>query len=248
VQNLRCVGPALSVVLVLALGFTASVGAMKTPGGHTASACSDEFVHNAAGGETYWGFALRGSVSCSEGHSLIRDYFRRATAGGCRGLGTACGIGLPGGWRCALAGYSGPRIEASCDRGSASVGVFVASPPASYRVTMHLTLFASPGESTVCSASGFAQGEVLCSSGQTGRETAGHYSSLQSNGTLSLCNKSSCLGLSAPHVSVLSDGQRTEIKGILCVSETAGITCTLASGAAAGKGFRINSGEAVEVG
>jgi hypothetical protein len=47
---------------------------------------------------------------------------------------------------------------------------------------------------------------------------------------------------------VLAYGQSDLYDGLLCKSATSGITCTLTSGTGEGKGFRINKGEAVEVG
>jgi hypothetical protein len=46
---------------------------------------------------------------------------------------------------------------------------------------------------------------------------------------------------------VLHYGQSDLYDGLLCASATDGITCTLATGASKGKGFRINRSEAVEV-
>ena len=47
---------------------------------------------------------------------------------------------------------------------------------------------------------------------------------------------------------VLHYGQSDIYDGLLCLSATGGITCTLVSGAGKGKGFRISKSEAVEVG
>ncbi len=46
---------------------------------------------------------------------------------------------------------------------------------------------------------------------------------------------------------VLHYGQSDLYDGMLCLSATDGVTCTLTTGASKGKGFRINKGEAVEV-
>ncbi len=47
---------------------------------------------------------------------------------------------------------------------------------------------------------------------------------------------------------ILRYGQSDLYNGVLCTSATNGITCTVASGAGKGKGFRINKREAVKVG
>ena len=57
-----------------------------------------------------------------------------------------------------------------------------------------------------------------------------------------------CPALSLYHKVILGYGQETELGGIRCVSATEGIICTAVSGAGAGKGFRINRAQVVQVG
>lgn len=47
---------------------------------------------------------------------------------------------------------------------------------------------------------------------------------------------------------ILQYGQETELEGFRCSSASDGITCVTVAGAGAGKGFRVSSTEAVEVG
>jgi hypothetical protein len=47
---------------------------------------------------------------------------------------------------------------------------------------------------------------------------------------------------------ILQYGQETEFGGFRCTSAPTGITCVTVAGAGAGKGFRVSSTEAVEVG
>jgi len=46
---------------------------------------------------------------------------------------------------------------------------------------------------------------------------------------------------------VLQYGQQSELEGVLCTSEPSGITCIKVSGVGSGKGFRVNTDEAVKV-
>jgi hypothetical protein len=47
---------------------------------------------------------------------------------------------------------------------------------------------------------------------------------------------------------ILVNGQENELGGIRCAVAPEGVTCTFARGAEAGRGFRINSSEVVQLG
>ena len=47
---------------------------------------------------------------------------------------------------------------------------------------------------------------------------------------------------------ILAYGLANEVGGIRCVSAPEGMTCTFSAGVEAGKGFRINASEVVQLG
>jgi hypothetical protein len=125
----RFVGKAVATtavgVIVIALMSTA---AQATGAGSIATGCSNETV-TAFGKTTTLRFVLHG-VSCTEAHRTIRAYFREATPQRCRQAGNICGLEVPGGWSCALAGAASEApLLAGCFRGGASVKVYPATPP-----------------------------------------------------------------------------------------------------------------------
>jgi hypothetical protein len=116
---------------------------------------------------------------------------------------------------------------------------------------LHLEEFRSPDGTIGCLVNeGVPPGyELICNA------LSGHprQASISKQGEVSVCNKdgtigaSSC-GLGFPHGPTLAYGQKTEAHGFSCTSATNGITCIKVEGAGKGKGFRINTNEAVEVG
>ena len=72
------------------------------------------------------------------------------------------------------------------------------------------------------------------------------------DGTVTVCNLAVLDGrfcsLGFPSGPILAYGQRTEAQGFSCTSAPDGITCIRAAGVGKGKGFRISTNEAVEVG
>jgi hypothetical protein len=236
--------------IVVTLALFAS-GAQATGGGRAASACSNERIGNATTGEDFYAFVLHGKVTCSQGHSLMRSYFRTVAAGRCPRNANICPIKLAGDWECSLRGAASERFDAGCFRGAARVQVYVVSPPASTRAVLHLPLFGSPDKSTLCFASTLGNREVLCGV-PTGPESASHSGVVRGNGRITVCNEpleaSNCLGADSDRFPVLRYGQQTELGGIRCVSATDGITCTVVAGTGKGKGFRINKDEAVQIG
>jgi len=240
----------IAVGIIVALALFAS-GAQATGGGRAASACSNERIGNAMTGEDFYAFVLHGKVTCSEGHSLMRSYFRTVSAGRCPRNANICPIKLARGWECSLRGAASERFDAGCFRGAARVQVYVVSPPASWRAVLHLPLYGLPDKSTVCFVSTLGKREVLCGV-PTGPESASHSGVVQGNGRVTVCNEpleaSNCLSTDSDRFPVLGYGQQTELGGIRCTSAPDGITCTVAAGAGIGKGFRINKNEAVEVG
>jgi hypothetical protein len=134
---------------------------------------------------------------------------------------------------------------------------FLFSPARAVRVggalpaPLHLGEFRSPDGKIGCLVNeGVPPGyELICNA------LSGHprEASISKQGEVSVCNKdgtigaSSC-GLGFPHGPPLAYGQKTEEHGFSCTSATSGITCIKLEGAGKGKGFRINTNEAVEVG
>ena len=72
------------------------------------------------------------------------------------------------------------------------------------------------------------------------------------DGAVTVCNEPVLDGrfcsLGFPSGPILAYGERTEAQGFRCTSAPDGITCIKAAGAGKGKGFRINTNEAVAVG
>lgn len=240
----------VAIVFAVALAAVAPTGANATGRGTTASACSNERIGSATSGEDFYAFVLHGPVSCSQGHSVVRSYLRRVSAGCPLSAGNICALARPGGWECTLRLAASERFDAGCSRGAARVQVYVVSPPASWRGTLHMPLFASPDGSTLCTAFP-PMHEVLCAVA-SGREAASYSGEVRRDGHVALCNEPleghNCLSTETNNPPVLGYGQQTELNGIRCSSATNGITCTVVSGPGAGKGFRINENEAVNVG
>lgn len=123
-------------------------------------------------------------------------------------------------------------------------GATVRTPP------LHLSEFRSPDGKIGCLISeavppGY---DILCNALSGHPREAG----ISKSGEVSVCNQSGSIGVSScglgfPKGPVLAYGQQTEVGGFTCRSATDGIICTKVSGVGSGKGFRINTNEAVSV-
>jgi hypothetical protein len=261
---------ALTIVALASATTSAAAGANTPVKARSSGACSNGRAGDATTGEAFYVFVLRGRLSCRKAHSLIASYFHVAKAKGCAGRGTMCGYNMPGGWWCSLAGYAGAHFDAgccysgtahlaSCRRGSASVGVYETSPPAGWHSPLHIRLFESPDGSIACEIDAFGASFARCS--LSTRSQHALPAAFIERGRVTVCNGapesltetetpegSACPGLSLNHKVVLDYGRETELAGLRCASAPNGMTCTVVSGAKAGKGFRINNHEAVAVG
>jgi hypothetical protein len=120
----------------------------------------------------------------------------------------------------------------------------------------HLKNFLSPDRKVWCGMGS----QTFCGAGLAGfRETFPiSLATLSSNGKVTICFDAqppptghagdSCLENWDENARVLHVGQENYVDGVLCKSETNGITCTLTAGAGQGKGFFINSTSVKRVG
>lgn len=220
------------------------------------------------GSEVFYAFTLRG-IACAKAHALIAAYQHRASTGrGCEGRGTACGYEVSGAW-CSLPGYAGAPVDAgccengghplgSCPRHGGSFTVRATSPPPGWHAQLHLTQFETPDGSISCFSNGFGpKGYTSCSVSSKNEfavpaawmeaprvRVCTHREELvQPEGEGSACPASEL-----DRRVILAYGQENELGGIRCVVAPEGVTCTFAAGAEAGKGFRINGSEVVQLG
>jgi hypothetical protein len=134
---------------------------------------------------------------------------------------------------------------------------FLFSPARAVRVggalpaPLHLEEFRSPDGKIGCLVNeGVPPGyEIICNALSGHPREAG----ISKEGEVSICNKAGVVGANSCGLGfakgpALAYGQRTEAHGFSCTSATNGITCIKVAGAGRGKGFRINTDEAVEVG
>ena len=72
---------------------------------------------------------------------------------------------------------------------------------------------------------------------------------VDADGSVDVCNMdpNGCIPGGGSGVPVLHAGQTSRLAGFTCTAEAAAITCTIAKGEHAGKGFRIDANAAVEV-
>ena len=262
----------MGVALIMtALGVTAPAGLAAGASVHarSAGACANQRVVLGSGAEVFDAFTLKGGISCGSAHALIKSYLHRATTGrGCSGRGTMCGYEMAGGWWCSVPGYAGAPVDAgcchsgpgrlaSCRPGSAGFTVRATSPPPGWHALLHLTAFELPDRSISCASSAFGRGYTSCSvstSNQFGVPAA-----WMEAPRVRVCTQreelvqpegegSACPAFALRRRVILAYGQENELGGIRCTSAVQGMTCTFISGEAAGKGFRINSAEVVQVG
>jgi hypothetical protein len=122
---------------------------------------------------------------------------------------------------------------------------FTASPWKSTAGALHLDNFRSPYGKVWCRIiKDVTEDDVWCVSSPPRPE---HLAKLKRNGTVTICN-GYCTQNWDDSAPVLNYGQRNEVNGFRCTSETKGITCTLIAGAAKGKGFLVNAAGATKVG
>lgn len=117
---------------------------------------------------------------------------------------------------------------------------------------LHLGDFLSPDRKVWC---GIGSAQSFCATGRPGPANPPQRgATLYSDGRVTLCDVpvpslgAGCIQNWDPSAPILRVGQETEMDGVLCKSETNGITCTLTSGPGAGKGFLINSSNVRRVG
>jgi hypothetical protein len=252
--------------------FRAATGAKirvyKSQAGQDAASCANQRVALGSGSEVFYAFTLHG-VACAKAHALITAYSHRATTGrGCEGRGTACGYEVSGSW-CSLPGYANAPVDTGCceNTGHAIGGcplrgagftVRATSPPPGWHAQLHLTQFETPGGSISCESDGFGpKGYTRCS--VSSRNEFAVPAAWMEAPRVRVCTHreelvqpagegSACPALELDRKVILTDGQENELGGIRCVVAPEGVTCTFAAGAEAGKGFRINSSEVVQLG
>jgi hypothetical protein len=118
---------------------------------------------------------------------------------------------------------------------------------------LRIASFLSPDRKVWC---GIGEGRGFCATGgfDPGAAEPQRSATFASGGTVTLCSvaapsvREGCIQNWDAAAPVLRYGQQSELEGVLCTSEPNGITCVQTAGAGKGKGFRVSSGEAVEVG
>jgi len=235
----------------------------------SAAVCTEQRVALGGGTEVFYAFTLH-RVSCTKAHALISGYTHRAMTGqGCSGRGTMCGYEIAGGWWCSLPGYSGAPVDAgccqnggkpygSCARRGASFTVSETSPPADWHAVLHLPVFELPDRSVSCgSYSGPTHGYTSCSIST--KDQFGVPAAWMEAPRVRICTQreelvqpegegSACPTMDLQRTVILAYGLANEVGGIRCVSAPEGMTCTFSAGVEAGKGFRINASEVVQLG
>jgi hypothetical protein len=217
-----------------------------------ATRCSNEtyYAGKYSGRQTLRFLLIRG-VSCGKAHALIKALYHHLATGNCEG--DRCITELGHRWNCSL--FVAPE---SAELGGAVGGCLQTSTGAKLRVYSALRGFLSPDRRVWCSGGYPLSGptaEVGC---VTSPATPNRGAVLGADGSLTLCTEVpaeighpapwGCYQNFDPHAPVLAEGESVESAGFRCVSAPDGITCTLAAGSDAGKGFRISKDEVVEVG
>lgn len=170
---------------------------------------------------------------------------------------------MAGGWWCAEPGFVGTSIDASCKRGAAGFTVVATSPPAGWHALLHLQGFELPDRSISCESDAVEiPGYTRCSL-RSSYEFAVPAAWMQAP-DVRVCSQpdepvqperltqaeseSLCPASTLNRTVILDYGEENEVGGIRCVSAPQGMTCTFSGGAEAGKGFRINRSEVVQLG
>jgi hypothetical protein len=262
VMVIVALAPHLSELAPAAWGAGASTTAQGT------ASCATERVALGGGSEVFYAFTLHG-LACSNAHTLITAYMHRVNAGqGCEGRGTACGYEVSGSW-CSLPGYASAPIDAgccenrgsplgSCPRHGGSFTVRATSPPPGWSAQLHLSQFETPDGSISCESNALGpKGYTRCS--VSSKNEFAVPAAWMEVPRVRVCTHreelvqpegegSACPAIELDRRVILADGQENELGGIRCVVAPEGVTCTFAAGAEAGKGFRINSAEVVQLG
>ena len=113
------------------------------------------------------------------------------------------------------------------------------------RPVVELSEFMSPDQAIFCQISDRAKPHnTWCVMSQPFRSGI-----VNADGSVDVCNMdpNGCIPGGGSGVPVLSAGQTSRLAGFACTAEAAAITCTIAKGKHAGKGFRIDANAAVEV-
>jgi hypothetical protein len=116
------------------------------------------------------------------------------------------------------------------------------------RPTVQLEVFLSSDRSVWCGIGLLREEDRWCSTQQPH-----HGASLAPDGTLWLCGDAQpadpvCIQNWNDSLFALTDGQRADVGGYVCVDEAGAITCTIKEGDAAGRGFRVDATGSSEVG
>ena len=114
--------------------------------------------------------------------------------------------------------------------------------------------FRSADDQIWCAANAAGPGvRFFCASPRGGAGSSQHAAWLYKDGHAKLCNvavatlSNECYvnwGIDTPFLGLRKENY---INGVLCKYTTAGMTCTLTSGPAKGRGFRINKNGAIQV-
>jgi hypothetical protein len=261
----RAIGVAALIAIAIAVTVPAAWGAGASTTAQGAASCANERILSGGGSEVFYAFTLHG-IACAKAHALIAAYQRRAsTRRGCEGRGTACGYEVSGA-SCSLPGYAGAPVDAgccengghpggSCSRHGGSFTVRATSPPPGWSAQLHLTQFEALDGSISCYSEAFGlKGYTSCS--VSSKNEFAVPAAWMEAPRVRVCTRreelvqpegegSACPAGELDRKVILTDGQENELGGIRCVVAPEGVTCTFATGAEAGKGFRINSSEVV---
>ena len=257
-------GPSfIPVAVIVALAFVTPCVAASDRGGRVASVCSNVTVNGGKYvGQLTLRFVLIGRVSCSEARRLVRAYFRKMAAGQCGVQNNFCNLQFPGGWDCSIffateSQETGGAVAGCARSEHEKIRLYKVTRSSDKPGTLHLGNFLSPDRKVWCDIRAFG---ASCGTYPEPPTRSGEVNAV---GKATICT---VLRLEYPNgayvpagcfqnwptpeekVPVLSFGQQTEGNGFRCTSATNGITCVTVAGTGAGKGFRINKNEAVQVG
>jgi hypothetical protein len=235
----------------------ATVGgsALAHEGARTARSCPNLTVNAGKyGGKKTLRLVAIG-VSCTKGRHLAEAFYRKAAGGGCKSHGVHCDLSFPGRWNCGF--FFATETK---ETGGAISGCFHTRRE---KIRLYPTKgrrpssFMSPDRKVWC---GIGTEGASCG---TYPEPPTRSGEVNAGGQVRICTALQLEYPNGAHVPrgcyqnwptpeektpVLSVGQQTEVDGFRCTSATNGITCVTVAGAGAGKGFRVSTTEAVEVG
>jgi hypothetical protein len=264
----RAMRVAALMAIAIALTAPAAWGAGAPVTARRAASCSNQRVALGSGGEVFYAFTLHG-VACAKAHALIAAYMHRVnTRRGCEGRGTACGYEFSGAW-CSLPGYADAPVDVgccvnagdpigTCPRRGHSFTVRATSPPPGWTAQLHLHAFETPDGSIACESESFGpKGYTRCSVSSS-NEFAVPAAWMEAP-RVRVCTHreelvqpegegSACPAFAPTRKVILAYGEENELGGVRCVTAPEGVTCTFATGAEAGRGFRINGSEVIQLG